>query len=136
VNAIDVKAGAVGVQPAGSEHADASSSRPQKLDAPAIAAKFAELKSSPKGLASDEAKVRLAKDGPNAIVAKEEPLWHKLFGYFWGPIPWMIEAAALISLARQDWADFGVVFGLLIYNAAVGFWQDAKAASALERGGE
>ena len=64
-------------------------------------------------------------------MAKEEPLWHKLFGYFWGPIPWMIEAAALISLARQDWADFGVVFGLLIYNAAVGFWQDAKAASAL-----
>ncbi len=63
MNAIDVKAAAVRVQPAGSEHADASSSRPQKLDAPAIAAKFAELKSSPKGLTSDEAKARLAKDG-------------------------------------------------------------------------
>ena len=43
----------------------------------------------------------------------------------------MIETAALISLARRDWADFIVVFGLLIYNAAVGFWQDARAASAL-----
>ena len=43
----------------------------------------------------------------------------------------MIEAAAIISLARQDWPDFFVVTGLLIYNAAVGFWQDAKAASAL-----
>jgi magnesium-transporting ATPase (P-type) len=43
----------------------------------------------------------------------------------------MIEAAALISLLRQDWPDFGVVTGLLLYNAAVGFWQDNKAASAL-----
>ncbi len=111
--------------------ADSGSTRSQKLDAAAIAAKFAELKSSPNGLSSGEAGARLAKDGPNAIVAKEEPLWHKLFAYFWGPIPWMIEAAALISLVRRDWADFAVVFGLLIYNAAVGFWQDAKAASAL-----
>ena len=103
----------------------------RRLDAAAIAAKFAELKSSDKGLTSEDARARLAKDGPNAIVAKEEPLWHKLFGYFWGPIPWMIEAAAIISLARQDWPDFIVVTGLLIYNAAVGFWQDAKAASAL-----
>jgi H+-transporting ATPase len=34
-------------------------------------------------------------------------------------------------LLRRDWPDFFVVAGLLIYNAAVGFWQDAKAASAL-----
>jgi len=74
---------------------------------------------------------RLAKDGPNAIVATEEPLWHEAVGYFWGPIPWMIEAAALISFLRHNWPDFFVVVGLLIYNAAVGFWQDAKAANAL-----
>ena len=43
----------------------------------------------------------------------------------------MIEAAALISAVRQDWPDFGVVTGLLVYNAAVGFWQDNKAANAL-----
>ncbi|WP_395665736.1 plasma-membrane proton-efflux P-type ATPase [Methylocella sp.] len=97
----------------------------------AIAAKLNELGASARGLTSAEAAERLKKYGPNAIEAKDEPLWHKLFGYFWGPIPWMIEAAALISLLRADWADFIVVMGLLIYNAAVGFWQDAKAASAL-----
>lgn len=131
MNAVNARLGltaAPGVRP---HYGDQDPGGPQKLDVAAIAAKFAELKSSDKGLTSDEAKARLAKDGPNAIVAKEEPLWHKLFGYFWGPIPWMIEAAAAISLARQDWADFAVVFGLLIYNAAVGFWQDARAASAL-----
>ncbi len=106
--------------------------KPKRLGAAAITAKLSELGTSAKnGLTEEEARQRLAKDGPNAITAKEAPLWHKLFGYFWGPIPWMIEAAALISLVRQDWADFAVVAGLLIYNAAVGFWQDAKAASAL-----
>lgn len=101
------------------------------LSAAAIAAKLSELKTSDKGLTSADVAQRLTQYGPNAIEAKEEPLWHKLFSYFWGPIPWMIEAAALISLLRADWADFAVVMGLLLYNAAVGFWQDAKAASAL-----
>jgi H+-transporting ATPase len=108
-----------------------SSRRRETLGPAAIAAKLSALGTSPNGLTSEEAERRLSKDGPNAIVAKEEPLWHKAVGYFWGPIPWMIEAAALISLLRRDWPDFFVVAGLLIYNAAVGFWQDAKAASAL-----
>ena len=105
--------------------------KPAPLGPAAIAAKLAELGTSAKGLTSGDAEERLSKYGPNTIEAKEEPLWHKLIGYFWGPIPWMIEAAALISLIRADWPDFAVVLGLLLYNAAVGFWQDAKAASAL-----
>ncbi len=131
MNAIDTKVTGAAIAPGAVEHSESGSHREKRLDAAAIAAKFAELKSSPKGLTSEEAKAQLAKDGPNAIVAKEEPLWHKLFGYFWGPIPWMIEAAAIISLLRADWPDFIVVTGLLLYNAAVGFWQDAKAANAL-----
>ena len=87
--------------------------------------------SSPRGLTTAEAEHRLEQYGPNAIKAHEESPWHKLLQYFWGPIPWMIEVAAIISLARQDWADFSVILGLLVYNAAVGFWQDNKAASAL-----
>jgi hypothetical protein len=64
MNAIDIKAGAHDAQPAGSEHDDSGSSPPQKLGAAAITAKFVELKSSPKSLTSEEAKARLAKDGP------------------------------------------------------------------------
>ena len=105
--------------------------KPQPLGPAAIAAKLAELGTTPKGLAAAEAAQRLEKFGANALEAKEPPVWKKLVGYFWGPIPWMIEAAAAISLARGDWADFAVVLGLLVYNAVVGFWQDAKAANAL-----
>ena len=109
----------------------AAAAAPTTLGPAAITAELAKLGTSPKGLTADEARSRLEKYGPNAIVAHEESRWTKLIGYFWGPIPWMIEAAALISLARADWPDFAVVTGLLLYNAAVGFWQDNKAASAL-----
>jgi H+-transporting ATPase len=101
------------------------------LDTASIAAEIKRLGSSTNGLSDAEAAARLTRYGPNAIEAREESRWKKLLGYFWGPIPWMIEAAALISLARRDWLDFIVVGSLLLYNAAVGFWQDNKAASAL-----
>ncbi|MGO2715247.1 MAG: cation-transporting P-type ATPase, partial [Pseudomonas helleri] len=108
-----------------------SNAKPARLDAEGIKKEISQLNSSPDGLSSATAKSLLEKYGPNAIEAKEDSRWKKLLGYFWGPIPWMIEIAALISLARQDWPDFIVITGLLLYNAAVGFWQDNKAASAL-----
>ena len=117
--------------PAAASPAPTGTATPTTLGPAAIAAELAKLGTSSKGLSPDEAKGRLEKVGPNAIVAKEESRWTKLIGYFWGPIPWMIEAAAIISLARLDWPDFSVVTGLLLYNAAVGFWQDNKAANAL-----
>jgi H+-transporting ATPase len=96
-----------------------------------IAAAFHEYNSSKSGLSSDEAKRRLAQYGPNALEDHTESKWHKLLSYFWGPLPFIIEAAAVISALRRDWPDFFVVAGLLIYNAAVGFWQDNKAENAL-----
>jgi len=111
--------------------ASSAAGKSASLDAAGISAELKRLQSSADGLASGDAQSRLQKYGLNAIEAHEESRWQKLLGYFWGPIPWMIEAAALISLARRDWADFAVVGGLLLYNAAVGFWQDSKAANAL-----
>jgi H+-transporting ATPase len=96
-----------------------------------IASAFREYNSSKKGLSSDEAKRRLAQYGPNALEDQTESKWYKLLLYFWGPFPFLIEAAAVISALRRDWPDFAVVTGLLVYNAAVGFWQDNKAANAL-----
>jgi len=96
-----------------------------------IASEFQKFNSSKNGLSSEEAKRRLAQYGPNALDDRTESKWHKLLLYFWGPLPFLIEAAAVISALRRDWPDFFVVAGLLLYNAAVGFWQDNKAANAL-----
>jgi H+-transporting ATPase len=113
------------------ENAAKTQSNSNTLDAQGIQQKLQELQSSPQGLDHNEAEKRLTQYGPNAIEAHEESKWKKLLGYFWGPIPWMIEAAAIISLFRQDWPDFIVISVLLLYNAIVGFWQDNKAANAL-----
>ena len=43
----------------------------------------------------------------------------------------MIEAAALVSALLHRWDDFAIIAGLLVFNAALGFWQDSKAANAL-----
>ena len=96
-----------------------------------VAAALQQEKTSRTGLSSSEATQRLAQYGPNTIAERTESKWHKLAAYFWGPLPFLIEAAAVISALRRDWADFAVVTGLLIYNAVVGFWQDNKAANAL-----
>jgi H+-transporting ATPase len=63
---------------------------------------------------------------------KKVSSFRKFLGYFWGPIPWMIEAAAALSIVIQHWEDFGIIFTLLIVNAVVGFWQEHKADNAIE----
>ena len=50
-----------------------------------------------KGLTAAEASARLEQYGPNALAEKRTSTLHRLTRYFWGPIPWMIEAAAILS---------------------------------------
>ena len=90
------------------------------------------LQAGPGGLSSAQAQARLQVHGPNALPQVRESLLRKLLHYFWGPIPWMIEAAALLSALVRHWPDFGIIVALLLFNAAVGFWQEYKASSALE----
>lgn len=93
---------------------------------------FAKLESSPQGLSTAEAESRLAQYGPNALEEKRVNPILKFLGYFWGPIPWMIEIAAVLSAIVRHWADFVIILILLVFNALVGFWQEYKAANALE----
>ncbi len=83
------------------------------------------------GLSSDEAARRLAQYGPNALTEKKVSTLRKLFGYFWGPIPWMIEVAAILSGLVRHWADFWIIVALLVFNAAIGFWQEFTASNAV-----
>ncbi len=90
-----------------------------------------ELAISPGGLSSQEARRRLDQYGHNELVEhKVNPLL-KLFTYFWGPIPWMIEVAAILSLVVQHWVDFGIIVALLAANAVVGFWEEFQAGNAI-----
>ncbi len=84
------------------------------------------------GLNAAEAARRLEQYGPNALVEKRVSLIRRLLGYFWGPIPWMIEVAAILSAAVQHWPDFFIIAALLAFNAGVGFWQEFTAGNAVE----
>ena len=90
------------------------------------------LSTSPQGLSGDEAKKRLIQFGPNALEEKKFNPVLKFLHYFWGPIPWMIEVAAVLSAMVRHWDDLTIILVLLLFNAAVGFWQEFKAANALE----
>lgn len=87
---------------------------------------------SKKGLTSEEIKKRAEKYGLNEIPEKEESTLHRIFRRFWGPIPWMIEVAAVLSAAVQKWEDFGIITALLFVNAGMDFWQESKALNALK----
>ncbi|WP_082792139.1 plasma-membrane proton-efflux P-type ATPase [Sulfurovum riftiae] len=84
-----------------------------------------------KGLTAEEAKERLAKFGPNSIEEKEESWIHRLLKRFWGPIPWMIEVAAVLSASVKRWEDFTIIVTLLLVNAIVDFYQESKALNAI-----
>ncbi len=93
---------------------------------------FQKLNSSTKGLSTEEAEKRLEEVGPNALPEKHRSILIKFLSYFWGPIPWMIEIAAILSLIVKHWTDFFVIFALLLFNAGIGFWQELKASNALD----
>ncbi|WP_261324463.1 plasma-membrane proton-efflux P-type ATPase [Microbulbifer agarilyticus] len=110
---------------------DSATADQVNLEKADLASVFAALDTSAKGLTDADAKSRLQKYGPNAITEKEESAWRRFLHYFWGPIPWMIEAAALLSAIIGHWADFAIISVLLLYNAIAGFWQERKASRAL-----
>ncbi|MEZ5078890.1 MAG: plasma-membrane proton-efflux P-type ATPase [Solirubrobacterales bacterium] len=84
-----------------------------------------------RGLDEAVAAERLRRYGPNAIEAEERSALVELLRQFWAPIPWMIEAALLLTALTERWADFGIILALLVLNGAVGFWEEHQAANAL-----
>jgi H+-transporting ATPase len=89
------------------------------------------LESSPGGLTDAEAKKRLTQYGPNELVEKKTNLLLKFLSYFWGPIPWMIEVAVILSGVVRHWPDFFIILLLLVTNAVVAFWEERQAGNEI-----
>src|SRR5580658_10732675 len=89
------------------------------------------LGSSPDGLTQAEAQKRLVQYGPNEIQEKKSNPLLKFLSYFWGPIPWMIEGAVILSGVVRHWPDFFIILLLLVANAVVAFWEERQAGNAI-----
>lgn len=83
------------------------------------------------GLSGAEVARRLTRYGYNEIEEKQESLWHRILRRFWGPIPWMIELAALLSAIVGKWDDFIIISIMLLVNAGLDFFQEHRALNAL-----
>jgi H+-transporting ATPase len=92
----------------------------------------AQLGASPDGLSQAAAQRRLEQYGYNELTEETVNPLLKFLSYFWGPIPWMIEAAAILSGIVQHWADLGIILALLIVNAIVGFWEEYQAGNTID----
>jgi H+-transporting ATPase len=91
-----------------------------------------QLNTSLGGLTQVEVQRRLEKFGLNTLKEEKFNPVLKFLSYFWGPIPWMIEVAAVLSAIVQHWVDLIIVVVLLVFNAVVGFWQEFQAANAVD----
>jgi len=90
------------------------------------------LESSRDGLSREEARQRLEQFGANALDENKKNPLMEFLKYFWGPIPWMIEAAAILSIVARDFGDFVIIMVMLIFNGLIGFWEEHKASNALD----
>lgn len=84
------------------------------------------------GLTEDEVTQRRKKYGENKLDEQKKNHIMKFLSFFVGPIQFVMEAAAILAAGLRDWIDFGIIIGLLLLNAAVGFFQEYQAGSVVE----
>ncbi len=83
------------------------------------------------GLSSDEARARLERFGPNEMPDTVMRPWRMALAKFWAPVPWMLEAAIILQLVLREYVEAAVIAGLLVFNAALGFFQEGRAQATL-----
>ncbi|MGF2944785.1 plasma-membrane proton-efflux P-type ATPase [Mycobacterium sp. Lab-001] len=92
---------------------------------------LAELGSTAAGLTTVEAQQRLKRYGPNEIADRHRNPVLEFLGYFWSPIPWMIEIALVLSVAAQHWTDAVIIGVLLAMNGLVAYFEEHQASNAI-----
>ncbi len=84
------------------------------------------------GLSSEEARRRLDTHGPNRLPeAKPRSPLLRFLAQFHNLLIYILLAAGLGTALLQHWLDSGVILGVVLINAAIGFVQEGKAEDAL-----
>jgi len=83
------------------------------------------------GLASDEARQRLQKFGPNAMPDTSMHPLRTALEKFWAPVPWMLEAAIVLELVLGKYVEAAIIALLLVFNAVLGLLQESRAQATL-----
>ncbi len=81
------------------------------------------------GLTSNEARRRLEKFGPNAVVEPHVSPVVRIARRFWEPVPWMLEASIILQLSIGEHVEALIIAALLIFNVALGVFQEGRKSS-------
>jgi len=85
------------------------------------------------GLSPSEAGERRARYGPNRIPVKKGKGPVILFLLqFHQPLVYILLVSTLITTLLGEWVDAGVIFGVVLVNAIIGFLQEMKAVRAID----
>src|SRR3989338_4212047 len=91
------------------------------------------LKTNNEGLSNEEAINRLKSFGLNAIETKDGFSGLKLFlDQFRSPLIFILILAGIVTIFLKDWVDTSVIFGAVMVNVFLGFYQELKAENVLE----
>ena len=85
-----------------------------------------------KGLTETEASKRLALFGENRIREQKKHPLIAFFSRYWGPMPWLLELAMLLSFIVGHYIEVIIIFILLTLNVIIGFIHDRNSQKALE----
>lgn len=84
------------------------------------------------GLTSTEARSRLERDGRNAMPDTSVHPLRNALAKFWAPVPWLLEAAIVLELVLDKYLEAAVIASLLIFNAALAYFQEGRAQATLK----
>jgi len=87
---------------------------------------------APHGLTSEAAARLLQKDGANAMPDTSENVLKNALAKFWAPVPWLLEASIVLQVVLHKYFEAGVIAGLLVFNAALAYFQEGRAQATLK----
>lgn len=94
---------------------------------------LAELRTDHEGLTAEEADRRLGEHGPNRLPeAPRESLLRRIGKHFNDVLIYVLLAAVVVTALMAHWIDSGVILGVVLINALIGYIQEGKAEAALE----
>ena len=84
------------------------------------------------GLDEAEAAARLDRHGANRLTERPgKPAWQRFLAQLTQPLVLVLIAAGTITAGLGETVDASVIFGVVMVNALIGYWQEAKAEGAL-----
>ncbi|MBL4931779.1 plasma-membrane proton-efflux P-type ATPase [Clostridium paridis] len=90
------------------------------------------LETSENGISTEEANNRVKKFGYNQVEEIKKNLFIEFFKRYWGPMPWLLELAIVLTIILKHYTESIIISILLTVNAIIGFLQSSNSKKAVE----